>query len=142
MKPKSVQRFLEGRFRRTPQYAFELVGSPGVGKTAVAHQIARNLDMPLYIFYGVNKEVVDAAGLPYLDELKVTRWGLPSFLADLPQEKPFVLLIDELNQCDPPMQKVLSRVLYERTFGDHPLPPEARIICTGNRASDRAGGPQ
>jgi hypothetical protein len=129
-----------------------LLGGTGVGKSAVVKQLADDLasdrkvvideinpkkdefgfiDFRLSLY-----ESVDLGGLPYIDESNAQK---RAFLGNLPTGGEGVLFFDEYAQAHPSVQAVVGQLIYERRLGEYVLPTGWKLICAGNRASDRAG---
>lgn len=82
-------------------------GPPGVGKSDIFRQIAKDLDMGHIDFRATLRDPVDMRGLPMVDnKTGLTRWLPP---AELPDEKRHgkegLLVLDELPQASDSMQK-------------------------------------
>lgn len=127
--------------------SFGLMGPPGIGKSAIAHQIADDIRAKLGADFGgliveqpVFKEATDTR-LPYLlpDKPGQFNWASPGWLPNPDDPRLWLFLVEELPQADASMQKFLSPLLWEKRYGDVPLPRRTRVIATGNRLSDRAG---
>ena len=71
-----------------------LHGSPGVGKSDVVRQVAKDLGYELIDLRLSQLDPVDLRGVPSVDdEAHVTRWNVPNFL---PTEGKGILFLDEL----------------------------------------------
>lgn len=113
-----------------------LLGSPGVGKTSIARQVAEELELPYVEVRAAEFEPVDFRGGMYLDESTETaRW----FAADIWPSERCVLCFDEITQAHSDLTSPLLKVIRERKIGNTELHPDTIIIATGNRVADRAG---
>ncbi len=129
-----------------------LLGGTGVGKSAVVRQVADDLaddrnvvidkvkpnskefgfiDFRLSLY-----ESVDLGGLPYIDDDGGQK---RAFLGNLPMGGEGVLFFDEYAQAHPSVQAIVGQLIYEKRLGEYVLPKGWKIICAGNRATDRAG---
>lgn len=111
-----------------------LWGAPGIGKSAIVAQVAKEDGLDLRDIRASQTDPVDWRGLPTLANGKTT-WATPDFL---PTEGKGILFLDELNNAPPLVQAGLYQLLLDRCLGDYTLPKEWFIIAAGNRQSDRA----
>jgi len=150
MKPTTAKqialRVLQGN--NTPFF----LGGTGIGKSAIVEQmvdelsgdreVKRNLVNPDSNEFGFVDfrlslyESVDLGGLPFIDEDNVQK---RAFLGNLPQGGEGVLFFDEYAQASGSVQAIVGQLIYERRLGEYSLPLGWKILCAGNRASDRAG---
>jgi len=128
-----------------------LLGGTGVGKSAVVLDIAKELakDRELSIDnlepnskqYGFIDfrlsllESVDLGGLPYLDKNNNQR---RAFLGNLPKKGEGLLFLDEFAQAHPSVQTLAGQLIKEKRLGEYVLPEGWKVVCAGNRSSDRA----
>jgi len=129
------------------------LGGTGIGKSAVVEEIVNELSGDLEVIRGEvnpNKnqfgfvdfrlslyESVDLGGLPYIDDNNVQK---RAFLGNLPQSGEGVLFFDEYPQSSQSVQAIVGQLIYEKRLGEYVFPSDGwKIICAGNRASDRAG---
>lgn len=131
-----------------------LHGKPGVGKSAIIENIAKQYDAHLETVIGGQMTPTDIAGLPYSVGIDpktgksggtatdTPQWGkrLITECADNPDGtpgKPGILFLDELTNTDRQTQAAMLRLVNERVFpnGD-PLPQAVAIIAAGNVGDD------
>ena len=110
-------------------------GSPGVGKSAVTHQLAALLKIPLQDVRALLLDPVDLRGLPFLGQDGRSKWATPEFL---PHEGSGILFLDELNAAPGMVQAGCYQLVLDRKLGEYTLPEGWAIIAAGNRDSDRA----
>ena len=111
-------------------------GSPGLGKTSIARQVAEAEQLPYWEVRAAEFEPVDFRGGMFLDEeTETARW----FSSEIWPTEKCVLCFDELTQASDEMTSPLLKVIRERAIGKLRLHPETIIIATGNNVSDRAG---
>jgi hypothetical protein len=132
MKPSDISEALNS-LMDTGQTVF-IWGSPGVGKSAVVHQVAKRRTLPLRDVRALLLDPVDLRGLPYLSEGR-SKWATPDFL---PQDGAGVLFLDELNAAPPMVQASCYQLVLDRKLGEYTLPDGWSIVAAGNRDSDRA----
>ena len=116
-----------------------LEGEPGLGKTALARQIAKQLGGNLIYAPVPTMAREDWTGIPdvsgAMTTFKPMDW-LPRAERD---GDVGVLLIDELPQGDEGVLNGAARLLLERELHGYQLPDGWSVIATGNRSKDRAG---
>jgi hypothetical protein len=120
------------------------LGSSGVGKTDIAKQVISDLDYK-YVYLNLSVlEAPDFMGIPSIVDNR-TSWATPEFWplkdeqADDEQadEKPLVILLDELDKTKPEIQNPLLELLSYHSINDTKLNIKA-IIGTGNRPDEGA----
>ena len=116
--------------------AFFLSGPCGIGKTTVAHIVAKENNLPVAEFRPAEMEAVELVGAPWLDEKTES---VRYFRPDVIPTDPCVFLIDELTLATSDMYSVMIKLVRERELGGVKLHPKTIVIATGNRVSDRAG---
>lgn len=113
-----------------------LHGSPGVGKSDVVRQIAKQRGIDLIDLRLSQLDPVDLRGVPSVDTKKhITTWNTPSFL---PTDGNGILFLDEINSAAQATQAAAYQLVLDRKLGDYMLPPGWAIIAAGNRSTDRA----
>ena len=114
-----------------------LWGRPGIGKTQMVEQLAKNLGAMLFDVRLTTIDTSDLRGLPYYDhETKTTQWYRPE---DLPNvEQPTILFLDELSSAPQHIQPTVYGLLQERRVGKHKLPKNCIVIAAGNGVADGA----
>ena len=142
MRPKSLARLLDSYIaaardgQEVPAIFIE--SEPGVGKTSLVRQACTRTASHFHELHLLFREPVDFSGVPSVVKGR-TVWNPPEDLVpkDLPDHG--VLLLEEIAQLEPPMQKAIGPVCLEKRFGNVPLPPRWLVVATGNRVQDRAG---
>ena len=113
-----------------------LHGSPGVGKSDVVRQIAKQRGIELIDLRLSQLDPVDLRGVPSVDTKKhITSWNTPSFL---PTDGKGILFLDEINSAAQATQAAAYQLVLDRKLGDYVMPPGWVIIAAGNRSTDRA----
>lgn len=117
-----------------------LLGTPGIGKTAVVEAAARDIGYQYRALYPTDMDPVDLGGLPMPVGDRVRR-VLDDELASLcePECEPTLLLVDELGQAAPSMQAAVAKLFHARTLAGRKISDNVAIVAASNRAQDRAG---
>lgn len=111
-------------------------GSPGVGKSDVVRQVARENDMEMIDLRLSQLDPVDLRGVPSVDtKRKQTSWNVPDFL---PRDGKGILFLDEINSAAQATQAAAYQLVLDRKLGDYELPKGWAIVAAGNRSTDRA----
>lgn len=111
-------------------------GSPGVGKSDVVRQVARENNMEMIDLRLSQLDPVDLRGVPSIDpKKKQTSWNVPDFL---PRDGRGILFLDEINSAAQATQAAAYQLVLDRKLGDYELPQGWAIVAAGNRSTDRA----
>lgn len=121
---------------RRPGYVW---GPPGVGKSALVHAAAAELDMQVIDLRAVLLDPVDLRGLPVPDG-DVVHWKPPGFLPIRGRMgRPGVIFADELAQAPAAVQAAFLQGVLDHRIGETELDPNWTWIAASNRQEDRAG---
>jgi len=115
-----------------------LWGSPGVGKSDVVRQVAKQLGIDMIDLRLSQLDPVDLRGVPSVEgkgKTALTKWNTPNFL---PTEGKGILFLDEIVSAAQATQAAAYQLVLDRKLGDYELPPGWVVIAAGNRAGDRA----
>lgn len=115
-----------------------LVGPPGVGKTALIREVAREVNKPCHELLASNCDAVDIAGLPYVTNGELKRALIKQIKACV--DDPGLLFLDELTSVPPSVQAPLMRLLLEHVAGNEHLHEESCVIGAANRPEECPGG--
>jgi hypothetical protein len=118
-----------------------LWGPPGVGKSELVGQIAKDLGGVMVDFRLAIRQPTDIMGIPFYNKDTGTMdWAPP---IDLPNEAfakqyPIVVLfLDEMNSAAPAVQAAAYQLVLDRRVGQYRLPDNVMIVAAGNRESDK-----
>jgi len=112
-----------------------LWGAPGIGKSSIIKQIAKDADIECIDLRLSLMDPTDLKGIPFYDkEAHQALWAPPSFL---PREGRGILFLDELNSAAPAVQASAYQLILDRKVGEYTLPEGWAIIAAGNREGDR-----
>lgn len=110
-------------------------GSPGIGKSYIVADVAEKNALELVDVRLSQMDPVDLRGVPAIRGDQ-TVWMPPVFFPkDVDSEG--ILFLDELNSAPPSVQAAIYQLVLNRQMGEYHLPKGWRIICAGNRVSDR-----
>lgn len=112
-----------------------LWGGPGLGKSDIVRQVAKERKVALQDVRALLLDPVDLRGLPYLSADHQSKWATPDFL---PRDGEGILFLDELNAAPPMVQASCYQLVLDRKLGEYTLPEGWAIVAAGNRESDRA----
>ena len=109
-------------------------GAPGIGKSALVEQFAREVGLPCVSLLGSQLAPEDIIGIPQIKG--ETSEFLPAKM--IARKEPYVLFLDELNACTQEVQKAFYSLIHERRIGEYCLPEGSIVVGAGNRAQDSA----
>ena len=116
-------------------------GGPGIGKSEVIHQIAKNIDAHVIDIRLSLWEPTDIIGIPYFNSKENNMvWAQPSELptkAEAKKHKNIVLFLDEMNSAAPSVQAAAYQLILNRKVGQYELPDNVLICAAGNREADK-----
>lgn len=142
MRPSELKSLLVSLFNARIMRPVHIEGPPGLGKTQITAQVAKELGIEFKVVHAPLMQPEDY-GFPVISadrtnvDFVVSKEKFPlesSACADRG-----ILLIDELAQADNSAQKILRNLIQEREIHGKRLKPGWVIVTTGNRATDRAG---
>ncbi len=112
-------------------------GAPGLGKSTIIHDIAKEFGIGFIDVRLAQREPVDVRGLPVPDrENKRVEWMVSS---EWPREGRGILLFDELTAADRSLQVAAYELILDRRLGELYKVPDGWYICAaGNRVDDAA----
>ena len=119
-------------------------GGPGIGKSDIPQQVAKELNLPLLDFRANLFDPVDVRGIPHIRQVKetgkrFTSWAVPDvFPIEERDGNKGILFIDELPTAPPATQNAFLQLLLTRQIGDYKMPTGWSIISAGNRLTDSA----
>ncbi len=136
-----------GRYRIAPvhQRPILLLGAPGIGKTAIMEQIARECGIALVSYSITHHTRQSAIGLPMITkkqyggkEYSVTEYTMSEIIAavyDKMKESGLtegLLFLDEINCVSETLAPAMLQFLQNKCFGTHRLPEGWLIVTAGN----------
>lgn len=142
MRPSELKSLISNRFRAGIKRALLVESSPGIGKTQIAEQSAKELGIGFLAIHAPLLQPEDY-GFPVITGDKtsvnfvVSKAKFPIESADVPETG--IFLIDELSQADNSAQKILANLIQAREIHGHKIKEGWKIVATGNRLVDRSG---
>lgn len=136
-----------------------ILGQPGIGKSAVAPVIAREMTKYVQAKSALTPPAMctiidlssrlpeDIGGIPFRgtitfgngDPITVAEYGVQKWLAYLCQPGVYgVLLFDDLPAAAPSVQVAVRQLLLDRMVGENKLSEGIAILVTGNRREDKS----
>ncbi|MCD7745684.1 MAG: AAA family ATPase [Lachnospiraceae bacterium] len=122
-----------------------LLGAPGIGKTQIMEQIARECQIGLVSYTITHHTRQSAIGLPFLSkmvfddqEYTVTEYTMSEIVASIYKKmeatglREGILFIDEINCVSETLAPAMLQFLQCKTFGSHEIPQGWIIVAAGN----------
>ena len=118
------------------EQSFLLLSAPGMGKSEMVYEAAREAGLPCRSLLGTQIAPEDVSGIPRIIGERSVFCPPRILLPERPE--PFCLFLDELPACAPDVQKAFYSLLLERRLGEHALPRGTWVVAAGNRLQARA----
>ena len=134
MTPQELTPFLSNLIKNRLQLSLMLWGPPGIGKSSIVLDVAKQSDLELVDLRLSQLAPTDLRGLPVAED-GLSRWFPPEFL---PHKGKGILFLDEINMAPPTMQGIAQQLILDRRVGSYRVPEGWFIWAAGNRKSDRA----
>ena len=122
-----------------------LHSSPGIGKSAMAKQIAEELNLKLIDLRLSTIDPTDLTGFLVPDkETRRADYYPPSIfplagINEVPEGyRGWLLFLDEVTSAVPAMQAAAYRLILDKQVGEHDLHPKVLTMAAGNLATDKA----
>lgn len=119
-----------------------LIGSPGIGKSQIIHQIAADYRLKVIDLRLSQCDPTDLLGFP---TIKGDRSGyvpmetFPMEGDNLPEGfNGWLLFLDEFNSASPAVQAAAYKLVLDRMVGTHTLHKNVAVVCAGNLDTDNA----
>ena len=110
-----------------------LWGPPGIGKSTIIKNIAKELGYEVIDIRLSQIEATDLRGFPQIRDGK-TYFCQPSFLPT--ENKKIIIFFDELNQASRLVQAAALQLILDRKLGDYVVPDSVIMVGAGNRHED------
>lgn len=122
-----------------------LIGPPGIGKTQIMEQVARECGIGLVSYTITHHTRQSAIGLPFIAEktysgknVHVTEYTMSEIVAAIYNKiedtglSEGLLFIDEINCVSETLAPAMLQFLQYKTFGNHKIPDGWIIVAAGN----------
>ncbi|MDO4617383.1 MAG: AAA family ATPase [Lachnospiraceae bacterium] len=122
-----------------------LLGAPGIGKTQIVEQAAREAGVALVAYTITHHTRQSAIGLPFIeeklygeDQYHVTQYTMSEIVASVYERmeetglKEGILFLDEINCVSETLAPAMLQFLQCKTFGNHRIPEGWLIVAAGN----------
>ena len=141
----SKDEFGEYRIPAIRQRPILLMGPPGIGKTQIMEQIARECGIALVSYTITHHTRQSAVGLPFIvkknygeEEFSVTEYTMSEIISSVYDKmektglKEGILFIDEINCVSETLAPMMLQFLQGKTFGNQKVPEGWVIVAAGN----------
>lgn len=122
-----------------------LMGPPGIGKTAIMEQVAKELGINLVSYTITHHTRQSAIGLPFISqkeydgrEYSVTEYSMSEIIASVYEQieksgiHEGILFLDEINCVSETLAPTMLQFLQYKKFGNHKVPDGFVIVTAGN----------
>lgn len=117
-----------------------LWGPPGIGKSSIVRQVAKELGMDLIDIRLTQMEPTDLRGIPVpqrdANGETLVRWAPPAIL---PRDKDAraIIILDELPNAAPSVQSGAYQLVLDGKLGEYEVPQGCIVMAAGNRETDK-----
>jgi hypothetical protein len=128
------------RFLKSKDIPVYFHSAPGIGKSAIMHQLATEERIGFKDIRVSTMLPEDLTGIPVPDmEKRVAVWLRANFWPSVEEDGEYgIIAFDELSDANRGLQSCIYRVILDRQIGDFKLPPGWWPTAAGNRREDRA----
>ncbi|MFI3231243.1 MAG: AAA family ATPase, partial [bacterium] len=112
-----------------------LMGSAGIGKTAIIEQIGAELDLPVVCYNMTHHTRQSSIGLPYIEvkefngvSQRTSEYTMSEIVGNIYNmiektgKKEGILFLDEINCVSETLAPIMLQFLQYKVFGNHPIP--------------------
>ena len=122
-----------------------MLGAPGIGKTQIMEQIAKECGIGLVAYTITHHTRQSAIGLPFISkkefggsEYTITEYTMSEIVASVYEKmektglSEGILFIDEINCVSETLAPAMLALLQNKTFGSHKIPEGWVLVAAGN----------
>ncbi len=122
-----------------------LLGAPGIGKTAIVEQVARELDLGLVDYSMTHHTRQSAMGLPFItsknyagQKVDISQYTMSEIIASIYDhmeatgKREGILFLDEVNCVSETLMPMMLRFLQSKMLGNHSVPDGWVVVSAGN----------
>jgi len=118
-------------------------GGPGIGKSEIPAQVAKDLNIKILDFRANLFDPVDVRGIPHIIPSEQyghqTTWASPDIFPTVERDgESGIFMIDELPTAPPATQNAFLQLLLTRQVGNYTMPDGWSVVSAGNRLTDGA----
>lgn len=139
---QTIRKIATEMYKTTPHAVIMGHGKPGMGKSEMTLQVAKDLGIPddrILRVHVNNHDVVDFTGVPSVVDGQTIFNPTEMFYQFREGSGPGFIVFEEAAQSNQQMQTWLAGFILERETPEYKLDPQVCIMCTGNRAEDKSG---
>jgi len=121
-----------------------LWGSPGIGKSAIVHQIAKEYGLKVIDLRLAQCDPTDLMGFPQIDAARQKAGYVPMDTFPIEGEplpggyNGWLLFLDEANSAPKAVQAAAYKIILDRMVGQTRLHKNCAVVAAGNQESDNA----
>lgn len=126
---------------KSVNHSIYLLSSPGIGKTSITEQVAKELNVPYVCIHPAQRDPNAVLGIPFPDQERThTTYLRPKdMFPDEVMTKPFgIYTIDEFSSCNQDLQAVLYTLILHGELDGYKINPGWVRVMTGNLITDSA----
>ncbi len=122
-----------------------LLGAPGIGKTAIVAQVARELGLGLVDYSMTHHTRQSAIGLPFITtrsyggrDVEISEYTMSEIIASIHDcieatgQREGILFLDEINCVSETLMPMMLRFLQSKMLGNHRVPDGWVVVSAGN----------
>jgi hypothetical protein len=128
-----LKKAIENRFNILVQ------GSPGISKTSLTEQAAKELDSDLITILASTMDPVDIRGLPAIVNGKAMFLPYNEMERMLETKKKLVVLLDDIGNSTPAVQAVFLNLILAREINGKKISNNVSFVACTNRRQDSTG---
>lgn len=137
MKPKQLKKTLQECMKN--KLPVLIKGAPGIGKSDIVTQVAKELKMDLIISHPVVSDPTDFKGLPGIVNGKAEFLPFGDLRLLINAKKNTIAFLDDLGQAPGVVQAAAMQLILARRINGHKVSDKVVFVAATNRREDRAG---